>query len=253
VSANTTTTSITTSEVTTSVVAPTLPAETTLPPASTSTAPPATTTPPTTTSTTLPPPPPPCGAFPAIPGGALEIHSATLDAIGDGTADDTATSYFDPGTSQWRIRLDLSTGTTDEVDVPGVGAGVAKVLGPVQVDGGGADEFLALVGSGAATANVGAFGADAGGCLFRFQLDGGPFVAPIGATLTRADGMSCTGAALHLGQAEETGGGLWNVVSQTLGRASATELSVIASSIVGGVSTADAMAAATFDCPGLSL
>ncbi|MGI9645396.1 MAG: hypothetical protein ACR2O6_08825 [Ilumatobacteraceae bacterium] len=211
----------------------------------------------TTTSTTTAPLPPPCGpaAVPPIPAGAVEVNSITLDAIGDGSADDTATSYFDPGTSQWRIRMDLPSGPTDEIEVTGVGAGAVRVLGPAQVgsiDGTGLQEFLAIVGSGAATINVGAFGTDDVGCLFRFTKDGAPFVAPIGATITRADGLRCTPTTLETRSAVDAGGGLWDVTTQTLAR-EFTMLNVSASSIVGGVATDDLGDIATLDCPGMSL
>ncbi len=248
----------------TTPAAPTTVPETTVPAASTTvtettaapaptTAAPAPTSTTTTTTTTLPPPPAPCGVFPTIPAGALEVHTATLDAIGDGVADDTVTSYFDPGAAQWRLRLELPSGSTSELVVDGVGAGVMKVLGAVQVDGGGADEFLAITGAGAATQNLGAFGATSDGCLFRFTRDGAPFVAPVGATITRQDGLSCTGSGLALGHAEEAGGGLWEVSSTSLTRLSQTELSATASSIVGGVAPADVGDIATLNCPGLSL
>ena len=252
VPAETTTVPSTLPAETTTVAPPTTPAETTTVPAATTTLPPATTTTPTPT---LPPPPPPapCGVFDAIPAGALEVNTVTVDGIGDGTADDTLTSYFDPAASQWRMRLDLPVGSASELEVTGVGAGFVEVLGAVQVDGGGADEFLAVAGSGAATLNLGVFGADSDGCLFRFTDGGSPFVAPVGATTTRQSGMSCSATALSRASAEDTGGGVWNVISQTIGRPSFTELTPTASSIIGGVLTADLGDIATLNCPGISL
>lgn len=244
---------------TTLPAASTLPAETTTMPSET-TAPataPATTAAPdptTTTTTTLAPPPPaPCGLYAAIPAGALEINAATVDAIGDGVADDVVTTYIDPASSEWRMRLDLPVGSTSEIVVSGIGAGVLKVLGAAQVDDGGADEFLAIAGGGAATRNLGAFGADSDGCLFQFDLDGATFEAPVGATVMRQDGLTCTGTNLVLGHAEDPGGGLWEVSSTTLTRSSLTELTATASSIVGGVAPADVGDVATLNCPGLTL
>ncbi len=250
------TTSSTTTTLTTTPATTTAPATTTTTttvPATTAAPAPTTTAAPAPTTTTLPPPPAPCGVFPAIPGGALEVHTANLDAIGDGTADDVVTSYFDPATTQWQLRLVLPAGSTSELVVDGVGAGLMKVLGAAQVDGGGADELLAVVGAGAATQNLGAFGATVDGCLFRFALDGAPFVAPVGATVTRQDGLTCSPSGLVLGHAEESGGGLWDVSSTSLTRVSDTELSATASSIVGGVAPADVGDIATLDCPGLTL
>jgi hypothetical protein len=241
----------------TTIEASTTVRETTPPPSTTAAPAPTTTTTvaPITTTTTLPPPPPPapCGVFPAIPAGALELNTAVLDAIGDGTADDTVTSYLDPGPSEWRLRLDLPVGSSSELVVTGVGPGVLKVLGAAQVDNAGADEFLAVAGAGAATQNLGAFGADSDGCLFRFDQDGATFVAPVGATVTRQDGLSCTGGGLTLGHAEEAGGGLWEVSSTTLTRISLTELSATTSSIIGGVAPGDVGNVSTLDCPGLTL
>lgn len=253
VPAETTTVPSTLPAETTTVAPPTTPAETTTVPAATTTLPPATTTTPTPTLPPPPPPPAPCGVFAAIPAGALEVNTVTVDGIGDGTADDTLTSYFDPAASQWRMRLDLPVGSASELEVTGVGAGFVEVLGAVQVDGGGADEFLAVAGSGAATLNLGVFGADSDGCLFRFTDGGSPFVAPVGATTTRQSGMSCSATALSRASAEDTGGGVWNVISQTIGRPSFTELTPTASSIIGGVLTADLGDIATLNCPGISL
>lgn len=242
---------------TTTVAPPTTPAETTTVPAATTTLPPVTTIATTTSAPTptLPPPPPPapCGVFAAIPAGALEVNTVTVDGTGDGTADDTLTSYFDPAASQWLMRLDLPVGSTSELQVTGVGAGFVEVLGAVQVDGGGADEFLAVAGSGPATLNLGVFGADSDGCLFRFTDGGSAFVAPVGATVTRQSGLSCSATTLSRASAEDTGGGVWNVISQTIGRPSFTELTPTASSIVGGVATADLGDIATLNCPGISL
>lgn len=243
-------------EAPTTAAATTTTTTSTIPP--TTQPPPSTTTAPTTMPATTSPAPSQCGTgpVPPMPGGAVEVTSVTLDAIGDGTADDTATTYFDPGASQWRLRMELPSGPTDDLEVTGVGAGFVRVLGPTQIgstDGTGQEELLAVVGSGASTMNVGAFGTDDTGCLFRFTLDDGtPFVAPIGGTVTRIDGLRCAQTSVEVRSAVETSAGLWEVTSEMLGR-DFTVLYVTASTTDVDVATADLGDLATLDCPGMTL
>jgi hypothetical protein len=136
----------------------------------------------------------PCGPVGSIPADAQALESMSIDVDDDGAAD-TITSYFD---GAWHLRLALSDGPTDEIEITGVGAGVARILGDAQVDWSIDDpathvaELIVQAGANASGANLGVFGIDTHGCLFRFSDDAGDdLVVPIHAGIGALSGLLC--------------------------------------------------------------
>lgn len=218
---------------------------------------PQTSAPQTTTAPTPVPVPEPeiavdpgCGAWPAIPSTASGVSSVTIDALGDGTADDTITTYLD-GT--WRLRLESAAGVVSEVTIDDVGPGYAEVIGAIQVDEQVADQVLAVVGSGASGVRLGVFGADEQGCVFRFTHgDGSAPDLMVGGTAGWHRGVFCAGSTLFSYGADAVGDDEWHVWGVDLQRSGATTLDHGMVDSQPGVSTDD-LPVYGLACPGLTL
>lgn len=200
---------------------------------------PTTTPPDTTPPDTTPPPPPtdpapdagaqtelvaalPCGSPPVVPAEATTTSTTLIDASGDGTADDVAVAYLD-GT--WRIRLEPSTGPISEVTIGDVGPGYVDVLGAVQIDELPGDQIMAVVGSGASGVQLGVFGVDDHGCLFRFTHgDGRSIDIGVRATIGAQRGVFCAGNTLFSYGADAVGDDEWVAWGVDLRRTGPTTL-----------------------------
>ncbi len=224
-----------------------------------------TTAPPSVAVTTIPPPPAPtptpaptpplvadpgCGAWAPVPPDVSGVSSASIDALGDGSADDTITSYLD-GT--WRVRLVSSAGVVSELAIDDVGPGYAKVIGAVQIDEQAGDQVLAVVGSGASGVRLGVFGADEQGCVFRFtHSDGAALDLIVGGTTRWHQGVFCAGNTLFSYGADAVTDDEWQVWGVDLQRTGATTLGQGVIDSQPGVATAD-LPVYGLACPGLSL
>lgn len=129
-----------------------------------------------------------CGPLPAIPGDALIGSELWVD---DGYGgQDHYVSYFNGGT--WMLRVNLLNAQS-EVAIPGAGPHGVEILGMADVDPSyGGPELLATVGGGASTVEVGVFSLLEGGCLFRYQTEGGgDFGVLVGASTQWGESMVC--------------------------------------------------------------
>jgi hypothetical protein len=192
---------------------------------------------------------PPCGAFGPIPAGASTTASVQVDAMGDGSPDDTITSYVGGG---WHLRLVTGDGDTSDLTIAGVGAGVVKALGAVHVDDGAAEQLLTIVGSGASAVNLGVFGADADGCLVRFTHPGDTEIGlSVGATTGWRQGVRCTDSALISYGASNDGPDHWTTWGVGFERVGTTHLDFGLDDI--GSSDTAGLVDYFLDCPGLTL
>lgn len=140
-----------------------------------------------------------CGVAGGLPGGAQDVEVVVTDVDADGQ-DDTVTSYFVAlgDSAGWRLRTDLADGPTDDHPIEGVGVGIAKILGGVQVDYDVADaatnpqELLVQAGTSAGGPNLTVFGLDDDDCLFRFENEyGGDISFPIHSSISTKGGLKC--------------------------------------------------------------
>ncbi|MDW3212548.1 MAG: hypothetical protein R8G01_01005 [Ilumatobacteraceae bacterium] len=131
-----------------------------------------------------------CGPLPTLPGTAIVGNELWVDIDGVGGDDDRIVAYFD-GT--WKLRVEFSTGAQSEVEVSGAGAHGVRAIGFADVDlTYGGDELLAVVGGGASTVEIGVFTFLEGGCIIRYQADGGgDFSVYSGASVTHGAGVVC--------------------------------------------------------------
>ncbi len=206
---------------------------------------------------------PACGLHPSIPANAANVTNAVVDAFGDGSADDTVTSYYDVDDDQWRIRLIPSAGGVSELTLAGVGPGYAATLGAVHVDTGDAEQILAVVGSGASALRLGVFGADSDGCLFRFVWHGSanPVEFTVGATAGTMTGVQCyEGDGWRYLSAigaisNGPGTGTWNIYGSDALRETEQTLQGGDGIHVFGVDDGDPQLAAvpTVACPGIAI
>ncbi len=206
---------------------------------------------------------PACGLYLPIPDNAASVSSVVVDAAGDGSADDTVTSYYDVDDGQWRVRLIPALGGVSEVTVSGVGPGYVEALGAVHVDTDDAEQILAVVGAGAAAHVLGVFGADADGCLFQFTWHGSaePVTFAVGATVGNMSGLQCyeSDGWRYLSSISAVsngpGTGTWNIYGSDAPRESEQTLLAGDGIHVFGVPDGDPQLAAvpTVDCPGITL
>ena len=134
-----------------------------------------------------------CGPLPSIPGDAV-IGSELWVDNGDG-GEDHYVSYFADGI--WTLRVDLLNAQS-EVVIPSAGVHGVEIIGMADVDPTyGGPELLATVGGGASTVEIGIFSLLEGGCIFRYQADGGgDFGVLVGASTQWGEGMVCAGGLI---------------------------------------------------------
>ncbi len=131
-----------------------------------------------------------CGPLLPVPVDALIGTEIWVDLDGVGGDDDRIVAYFDDA---WKLRAEFSTGAQSELEIPGTGAHGVRVLGFADVDlTYGGEEIMAVVGGGASTVEIGVFSFLEGGCIFRYQADGGgDFSVYSGASVTHGSGVVC--------------------------------------------------------------
>lgn len=140
-----------------------------------------------------------CGVVGAVPAGAEAVTTIVIDLDDDGQADTATTYHVALGDGAgWRLRTEVTGGPVDDIAIDGVGAAMARVLGAVQVDFDLFDpsthepELLVQVGSNSSGVNLGVFGLDEDGCLFRFQDElGDDLVLPIHDAIGTKAGVIC--------------------------------------------------------------
>lgn len=146
---------------------------------------------------------PTCGVFGNIPGNAVGTESMSIDIDDDGQ-DDTVTTYFVAlgDSAGWRLRTEIAGGPMDDIAIEGVGPGVARVLGGVQVDytvvepSTWARELLVQAGANASGVNLAVYGLDSDGCAFRFANEmGNDLVLPIHSSIGTMSGLRCDAIA----------------------------------------------------------
>ena len=144
----------------------------------------------TTSSTTTTAAAEACAELPA-PVGAEETTTAAVDVDGDGGDDQLVA--FRVG-EDWHLRVEVAAGGAVDLAMeirPGDGV---EVIGGADVDGDGADELWARVGTGASATIVGlARFEDCALDLVRFE-DGEPAELPVGGSVGSPAGLSCEGA-----------------------------------------------------------
>lgn len=130
-----------------------------------------------------------CG-LPPMSDDAVIGNELWVDIDGVGGDNDRIVAYFD-GT--WKLRVEFSTGARSEVEVPGAGVHGVRAIGFADVDlTYGGEELLAVVGGGAYSAEIGIFSFYEGGCIFRYQADGGgDFSVHSGASVMHGAGVLC--------------------------------------------------------------
>jgi hypothetical protein len=122
-----------------------------------------------------------------------------IDVDDDGELDIVTTYFAAIGDSAgWRLRIEPANGPIDDIAIEGVGAGFARILGGVQVDldvevdDSWDRELLVQVGANASGVNLGVYGQNETGCLFRFSDgDAQDLVLPIHASIGTMSGMTC--------------------------------------------------------------
>ncbi len=131
-----------------------------------------------------------CGPLFVVPDDALIGSDLWFSLDGGDVDDDRLVSYFD-GT--WKLRVEFSGGAQSEVEIPGASVHDVRVLGFADVDlAYGGEEIMAVVGGGASTVEIGVFSFLEGGCIFRYQADGGgDFSVYSGASVTHGSGIVC--------------------------------------------------------------
>lgn len=130
-----------------------------------------------------------CG-LPPMPDDATIGNELWVDLDGVGGDNDRVVSYYD-GT--WKLRVEFSTGAESEIEIPGAGVHGVRAIGFADVDSTyGGDELLAVVGGGAYTVEIGVFTFLEGGCITRYQAEGGgDFSVYSGASVMHGDGVVC--------------------------------------------------------------
>ena len=130
-----------------------------------------------------------CG-LPPMSGDAVIGNEVRVDLDGVGGDNDRLVAYFD---DTWKLRVEFSTGAQSEIEIPGAGVHGVRVVGLADVDQTyGGDEVLAVVGGGASSVEIGFFSFYEGGCIFRYQAEGGgDFSAYSGATVMNGAGLIC--------------------------------------------------------------
>jgi hypothetical protein len=150
-------------------------------------------------------PPSTCGVAGTIPGDASNVESMLIDVDADGQAD-TVTTYFAAigDSAGWHLRSDLANGPLDDIAIEGVGPGAARILGPAQVDYTVVDpatwpeELLVQAGANSSGVNLGVFGLDTDGCLFRYRNEvGDDLVLPVHETIGTLSGVRCDAVSGH--------------------------------------------------------
>jgi hypothetical protein len=150
-------------------------------------------------------PPSTCGVAGTIPGDASNVETMLIDVDADGEAD-TVTTYFAAigDSAGWRLRTELVGGPLDDIAIEGVGPGAARILGPAQVDYTVVDpatwpeELLVQAGANSSGVNLGVFGLDSDGCLFRFLNDmAGDLVLPVHSSIGVSSGVRCDAVSGH--------------------------------------------------------
>lgn len=158
-----------------------------------------------TTTAAVPAPTSTAVAAPACPSElAAPTESLTYALELDGVAgDDAATaSLADDG---WHLQVVLGDGGAADELLTTAPTDLARVVGPIDLDGNGTQELWVQVGTGAAATVVGLFRLD--GCdLEPVLLDGTPAEFAIGGTVTLLQGLACGAADVtHLGATSEDG------------------------------------------------
>jgi hypothetical protein len=147
--------------------------------------------------------------------GAADVGRTVgdVDVDGDGTADAVRAGRVDGG---WILAAELSTGGVASGPVPATGGPVGvRPLGGAPVDDEPGDEVVVQAGAGAAAVLVGLHRLD--GCeLAALRLGPDPARFPVGATVTRTDGVSCPdGGGLVHRSGESLDGVTYEVVART--------------------------------------
>jgi len=141
---------------------------------------------------------------------ATSVSEAALDIDGDGVDDAVGAGQVD---GDWVLVAELSTGGVAIGAVSDTGGPVAvRPLGGAPIDDEPGAELVVQTGAGAAAFLVGIHRLD--GCeLVALQLGADAARFPVGATVTRADGVSCppTGGLVHR-SAESLDGVTFDVV-----------------------------------------
>lgn len=129
-------------------------------------------------------------ALPAMSDDAIVGNEIWVDLDGEGGDNDRIVAYFD---GAWKLRAEFSVGVQSEIEIPGAGVHGVRVLGFADVDlTYGGEEILAVVGGGASSVEIGVFSFYEGGCIFRYQAEGGgDFGVYSGASVMNGAGVVC--------------------------------------------------------------
>ena len=158
------------------------------------------------------------GGDPACPDddplvGAVSVSEVALDIDGDGIDDEVRAAEVD---GDWVLAATLSTGGVAVGPVGATGGPVdVRPLGGVPIDDEPGSEVVVQAGAGAATILVGVHRLD--GCaLVPLRLGADEARFPVGATVTRTDGVSCPpdGGLVHR-SGESLDGITYDVVAVT--------------------------------------
>jgi len=123
-----------------------------------------------------------------MPGNASDVTTATVDFDGDGTSD-VLRVYQSSGS--WHVRASIAGVDVDDEVIAGSGPQMSAV-GGATVDGDALEEAWVKTGSGSATDIVGLYVYRSCELLrVNHDEDGQPVEFPIGASVTRADGLRC--------------------------------------------------------------
>jgi hypothetical protein len=168
--------------------------------ATTSTTTTSTSAPAAVTTTTAAPvvcPPP----APGTPVGEPTTIQADVD--GDDAPELVSTFLDDLGA--WRLRVARPDGSVVDEPLATAASDVARVESATDLDGNGAAELWAQVGTGASATIVGVFVAS--GCdVLPVQLDGRPTEFAVGGTVTLLQGVACEGGTVvHRSATSEDG------------------------------------------------
>lgn len=141
---------------------------------------------------------------PAAPGTPVGEPS-TIDADVDGDGTPEVVSAFLDDLGAWRLRVARPDGNVVDEPLTTAAADVARVESATDVDGNGAAELWAQVGTGASATIVGVFVVE--GCdVLPVQLDGRPAEFAVGGTVTLLQGVACQGSTVvHLGATSDDG------------------------------------------------
>lgn len=146
-----------------------------------------------------------CAQLGPIPSGAVARTSSSLDADGDGAADEV-TAYAigpNPGEGDWHLRVSFAAGGGSDITLAEDPApGVIRVLGSAYLGstvepgpGGLRPALFVWTGSGASARVVGLYRVD--GCELAAMTSptGGPAGFVVGASVGHQEGLRCEGVA----------------------------------------------------------